>query len=581
MKEGLRLSKNNISVLSKIPLHADLQSYVKRNFRRAEDEVYVPVSKVSYHDKLGHLKKLKVGINSYMKKEKVIMLVGATGSGKSTTINAMFNYILGVDFENKFRVRLVEEKATDQTQSITKEITAYSVYYQHGFKVQNSLTIIDTPGFGDPAGIIEDRAIKSKIETFFRTKGENGIEVLDAVIFVVPSNNMRLTPHQRYIFDEVLSIFGKDIKDNIFLFCTFCDNPKRVPKAVDTLEKAKIPYSKIYFKFNMGDLYNMEHACEFNKGYWKLGAKNFEDFFKELNKTQAKSLQLTKDVMKKRTQLEDTLINVQDNIMIELNELQKLDKEREILRKYEQDMERNKNFTYEVSEQFVEVQPLEEMMVAINCQICYVTCLKTTYQWKDSSLRDCWLFEKDPVGCTRCPNECQFSSHRCETVLYEITAKKVTKTLENLKREYEEAMGRKLSAEQIVKECTDRVERIRGQTVTFIQQARGCIERLNAIALKPESISTADYIDLMIQAERDRSGEDQVQRVQMLMQIKERAKVTRAIMQGNDQAVLPRSGSSHRGIIQPEIFKTNMNHVVDVRKGRRGSGGFLGKLRIK
>ena len=192
----------------------------------------------------------------------------------------------------------------------------------------------------------------SKIETFFRTKGPNGIDVLDAVVFAVPSSTMRLDPHQTYILDKVLSLFGKDIKDNIFVFCTFGDNPRREPEAIKTLDVAKVPYSNKYYQFNLGDLYNMEQTCEFNRGYWKMGAESFKSFFKDLGLTEAKSLQLTKDVIHKRSQLEEALSNIQENIKVEVNELQKLDKERAVVKKYEIEIDRNRNFTYEVNEQF-------------------------------------------------------------------------------------------------------------------------------------------------------------------------------------------------------------------------------------
>jgi ABC-type lipoprotein export system ATPase subunit len=45
------------------------------------------------------------------------MLVGATGSGKSTLVDGFVNYILGVSFEDPFRFTLVnlenDEKKTD------------------------------------------------------------------------------------------------------------------------------------------------------------------------------------------------------------------------------------------------------------------------------------------------------------------------------------------------------------------------------------------------------------------------------------------------------------------------------------
>lgn len=48
--------------------------------------------------------------------EKTIMLVGATGSGKSTLVDGIVNYVMGVSFDDPFRFTLVqleeEEKRT-------------------------------------------------------------------------------------------------------------------------------------------------------------------------------------------------------------------------------------------------------------------------------------------------------------------------------------------------------------------------------------------------------------------------------------------------------------------------------------
>lgn len=40
--------------------------------------------------------------------EKTIILVGATGSGKSTLVDAIVNYVMGVNFDDPFRFALTQ-----------------------------------------------------------------------------------------------------------------------------------------------------------------------------------------------------------------------------------------------------------------------------------------------------------------------------------------------------------------------------------------------------------------------------------------------------------------------------------------
>jgi predicted GTPase len=120
--------------------------------------------------------------NQRIKREnKTILLMGATGSGKTTMINAMTNFILGVEWEDNFRFMIVDEevKGASQAHSQTQGVTAYDLHYQNGFRIPFSLTIVDTPGFGDTGGIARDKEITSAIQQLF--EHQNGIQVFNDI----------------------------------------------------------------------------------------------------------------------------------------------------------------------------------------------------------------------------------------------------------------------------------------------------------------------------------------------------------------------------------------------------------------
>ena len=144
--------------------------------------------------------------------EKVMMVVGATGKGKSTLINRMINHILGVKYIDAFRYQLVTEKKS-LTQRQTRDITIYT------FKVLK-LTIIDTPGIGDTAGKEEDQKTIQKIQDLF-TWGT--IKTIHAICFVAKHNDVRFDPSTCYIFQTIAELFGNDTAKNIFVMATCCD----------------------------------------------------------------------------------------------------------------------------------------------------------------------------------------------------------------------------------------------------------------------------------------------------------------------------------------------------------------------
>ncbi|XP_016374383.1 uncharacterized protein LOC107713403 [Sinocyclocheilus rhinocerous] len=165
------------------------------------------------------------------KHSKVVLMVGETGSGKTSLINAMINYILGIRWEHKIWLEAAEAYE-NQTESQTTAVTVYEVYAKGS---PFSLTVIDTPGQGDTRGLDKDKLIPETLQLLFRS--EDGLHEIDVVCLVLKATDARLHERQLYILDEVLSLFGKDIEKHITILITNAN--KTVPKKpLECIKKA-------------------------------------------------------------------------------------------------------------------------------------------------------------------------------------------------------------------------------------------------------------------------------------------------------------------------------------------------------
>ena len=300
-----------------------LSSCKKIPSRKCESPTYQLPFKVTMKNK-DNFTKAVCCMSATAVPHKVLMVVGATGAGKSCLINGIANYIMGVDWKDEFRFKLISDETThDQSKSQTQCITAYTFHKDEGSPLPYTLTVIDTPGFGDSEGLERDKQIVEKIKEFFTIQGYEGIDQLHGIGFVTQAPLARLTPAQRYVFDSILAVFGEDVTDNIFLMVTFADGMR--PPVLDAARAAGVPF-KNYFKFNNSALFASSQADdEFDKMFWRMGKNSFQDFFDQFSRAQTQSLQQSREVLQQREQLEITIQGLQSQIpdvLVKLNKTQ-------------------------------------------------------------------------------------------------------------------------------------------------------------------------------------------------------------------------------------------------------------------
>ncbi|KAH9885316.1 hypothetical protein F4778DRAFT_508984 [Xylariomycetidae sp. FL2044] len=184
-------------------------------------------------DKLdGYLKAL----HSY--KELNILLLGETGVGKSTFINALYNYMqfetldealnheqLQYMIPSSFSMQYIDE-TTDEGAFVQRDVKVGADDNEHDGSHGDSATqrpnvykihfgdtlirLIDTPGIGDVRGVDQDAR---NLTNILRTL--NRFPKLDGVVILLKPNTARLTLMFRFCVKELLSSLHRDAARNI------------------------------------------------------------------------------------------------------------------------------------------------------------------------------------------------------------------------------------------------------------------------------------------------------------------------------------------------------------------------------
>ena len=385
-----------------------------------------------------------------VKEHKTFLLVGESDFGKISLIDCLFNFIVGVDWNDPFRF-LLKEDGQDETQSIS----VYEIHYSDGFRIPFSLTIVDVP-------VCNDTPPHDFAEMLGNFLKSGAIQQLDLIGLVSAANSVPSPACQ-----SVLSFFGKDLKENINCLWTFADverNPLGANAFVESL-----PFHDFH---NLEFLSPNGHCDPDTRAiYWK----SFEDFFRSLVKMDPNQLSQTKRVLEERNRLEMTFGELRKLVKKGTALREKIVESKKMITDYQVKIEVNKKVktTRQTS--------LPTGLLATNCNNCGVVC--SVHLYSD-------IGKHASSTCSMCPGKCNWNLHAIN-VSYLLKS-----TVENIPPDPKEVKKLEICSENLKKFIDE--ERSNSMDLEVLRcQVNVYIRGLNNIALRP-FVTSPEYVDLIV-----------------------------------------------------------------------------------
>ncbi|XP_073687266.1 uncharacterized protein [Garra rufa] len=467
-------------------------------------------------DKYKPYRKIIFGERDKNKPHKTILMVGETGTGKTTLINAMINYMLDVKRKDKVWFEITDDQS-DRTSahSQTSRITVYGFYLQES---PIHLSIIDTPGYGDTYGVDLDEQIAESLPSL--SKSAERIHEIDAVCLVISATQNRLSDRHQHIFKAVQSLFGRDIAENIVLLFTHSTGypPKN---ALTAVKEAKIKCAvndknqPVFFLFDNCQSDAADEQYEMiQEQSWNLSFRGLTQFFKFLDTIQPKSLKMSQDVLQEE-QLEAKISNLKSRVeLMELkqNELKQTQAALEKNKKY---VKKNENFEYEVEVVYKEKVDIDlsKASMAMCCTVCEENCHYPGCWWV-SNLSLCSVMKDD--HCTVCTKKCHYREHVKHAKIYVAKAKKEKRTYEDLKMKYKDKIG---DGVFVVKVLEEELQELEKEKIKLVNEASDLVENPQIIIFSTDSL-ILQHIDFLIEKLKEINDSE---KVQTLVNIKKKA----------------------------------------------------------
>lgn len=316
---------------------------------------------------------------------KCVLLLGETGAGKTTIVNAALNYLFGVKFSDPFRLQVKEEIDSDrmETESQTDIITAYTIHYKEGMNHECNFVFIDTPGLADTRGAQRQEDTKSRLEALLTS--DFGIDDLHCVGLVAKGNVNRDFHSQKDMLGEIISLLGNNVPEITCIFATFAVEKPTVDAVV---RNAGVPF-KSMFHFDNGILFTPPVTSAGSQRHQTMLALRWDDmrdqydtFLRALINAPSVSIRLLRE-----KKLFDTCKkNLKEQIKLLATSIVALEMDKKIYIKYELQEAKNVGWLEEERVERRTYVNLEDGIHAHNCNICQQTCVFPCYNKSGTGL---------------------------------------------------------------------------------------------------------------------------------------------------------------------------------------------------
>lgn len=409
--------------------------------------------------------------------------------------------MFGVCYSHDFRFVLANENDegdfTSHGQSKTATTTAYTLHHQEGFRTPYTLTVVDTPGYGDTRGVERDEAITEQILSILKSKDVFANEELASFCYAIKSSDSRATIENKYCTDMTLQLFGENAKNNLNLFLTFFDG--QASPALDVIKT-----DKVLRNFSQRFLINNAAVFSEKSKTTERNETTLDDYLQQLEVISPMKLTATIENLTMREKFGALLQHISLKITKSLNTYMEIGEIIRYTKDINVDIQTTKSDIITVISSQKEKETTQAK--ASNCTKCKTTCHFPCDEVCRADTGHCSMI--DESGCSVCYS-CKSASHEVGKFKYAIHEKKKEIVLQEVYQQYKTRLEKKNSKQKVLEGLIDDYNASNLELIELLFTAEECSRQIDSISLRNSNKSKLQYINNLIESEEKSVDSDE------------------------------------------------------------------------